>query len=123
MPLWWRRPTRNYGAVTPLDNARTLPRRSSQSVEKGGYSSYPRTPDSDVVACAIGDDRIVVTKDSDFVQTFLLTGQPALLLISTGNVNNVELERLLHRNMPAIERAFASCRHVEITRSTLIVHE
>lgn len=82
-----------------------------------------RTPDSDVVACAIGDDRIVVTKDSDFVQTFLLTGQPALLFISTGNVSNVELEFLLHRNMPAVARAFASCRFVEITRTALIVHE
>jgi len=82
-----------------------------------------RTPDSDVVACAIRDERIVVTKDSDFVQTFLLTGQPALLFISTGNVNNVELEFLLHRNMPAIKRAFAGSRYVEITRNTLIVHE
>ena len=82
-----------------------------------------RTPDSDIVECAVRDNRIVVTKDSDFVQAFLLTGQPALLFISTGNVSNVELEHLLHHNMSAIERAFASCRHVEITRTTLIVHE
>ena len=82
-----------------------------------------RTPDAEVVACAVRDDRIVVTKDSDFVQTFLLTGQPALLFVSTGNVSNVELERLLHLNMFEIEQAFASCRHVEITRTTLIVHE
>jgi len=82
-----------------------------------------RTPDSDVVACAIRDDRIVVTKDSDFVRTHLLTGQPALLLVSTGNVGNVELERILHRNISAIERAFATSRHAEITRTTLIVHE
>ena len=82
-----------------------------------------RTPDSDVVAFAIRGDRVVVTKDSDFVQTFLLTGQPALLFISTGNVSNVELELLLHRNMSAIERAFAGCRHVEITPSMLIVHD
>lgn len=82
-----------------------------------------RTPDSDVVARALRDDRIVVTKDSDFVQTFLLTGQPSLLLISTGNIGNAEMERLLQRNMAAIERAFASCRHVEITRAMLIIHE
>ena len=82
-----------------------------------------RTPDAEVVTCAIRDNRIVVTKDSDFVQTFLLTGQPALLFISAGNVSNLELERLLHRNILAIERGFASCRYVEITRSTLIVHE
>ena len=82
-----------------------------------------RTPDSDVVACAIRDEWIVVTKYSDFVQTFLLTGQPALLFISTGNVSNVELELLPHHYISAIERAFASCHHVEITRTTLIVHE
>ena len=82
-----------------------------------------RTHDSDVVACAIRDDWVVVTKDSDFVQTFLLTGQPTLLFISTGNVSNVELELLLHRNMSAIDRTFASCRYVEFALTTLIVHE
>ena len=88
-----------------------------------GLTAWNRAPDADVVTCAIRDNRIVVTKDSDFVQTFLLTGQPALLFISAGNVSNAELERLLHRNILAIERGFASCRYVEITRSTLIVHE
>ena len=42
---------------------------------------------------------------------------------STGNVSNVELEGLIHRNMAAIEQAFVSARYVEVTRSTLIVHE
>jgi addiction module HigA family antidote len=42
---------------------------------------------------------------------------------STGKVSNVELEGLIHRNMAAIEQAFVSARYVEVTRSTLIVHE
>ncbi|MCC6706911.1 MAG: DUF5615 family PIN-like protein [Gammaproteobacteria bacterium] len=108
-----------------------LPKRFAQWLTQHGHDALHtldlplgnRTPDSDVVACALRDDRIVVTKDSDFVQTFLLTGQPALLFISTGNVSNAELELLIHRNITAIERAFASCRHVEITRTTLIIHE
>lgn len=45
-----------------------------------------RTPDADIVACAIRDNRIVVTKDSDFVQTFLLTHQ-------TGTVVQFDRER------------------------------
>ena len=108
-----------------------LPRRLAGWLKQHGYDALHtldlpqgnRTADSAVIAQAINDDRIVVTKDSDFVQNFLLTGQPALLLISTGNIGNVELEVLLHRNMPTIERAFGRCRYVEITRSTLIVHE
>ena len=82
-----------------------------------------RTPDSQVVACALREERIVVTKDSDFVQTFLLTGQPPLLFVSTGNIANSELESLLRRNLPAIESAFASFRFIEITRTDLIIHE
>ena len=35
----------------------------------------------------------VVTKDDDFVQAFLLTGEPSLLLISTGNIANNEIEK------------------------------
>jgi predicted nuclease of predicted toxin-antitoxin system len=65
----------------------------------------------------------MVTKDSDFIPTFLLTGQPALLFVWTGNVGNVELEGLLRKNMPAIERAFSSCRQMEILRTSLIVYE
>jgi predicted nuclease of predicted toxin-antitoxin system len=82
-----------------------------------------RTPDNEVVAYALRDERIVITKDSDFVQTFLLTGQPRLLFISTGNIGNPELESMLRRNLPAIESAFKSFRFVEITRTDLIIHE
>jgi len=69
------------------------------------------------------EGRIVVTKDSDFVQTFLLTDQPQLLLVSTGNIENAELESLLRNNLAAIERAFGSARFVELTRVALIVHQ
>ena len=55
--------------------------------------------------------------------SFLLTSQSALLFISTQHVSNVKPDLLLHRNMLAIKRPFASCRYVEITRSMLIVHE
>lgn len=108
-----------------------LPRRLAGWLEQLGHDALHtldlplgnRTADSEVIARAIRDDRIVVTKDSDFVQNFILTGQPTLLLIATGNISNAELERLLHRNIPAIERAFGSCRYLEITRSALVVHE
>ena len=69
------------------------------------------------------DDRIVVSKDADFVQSFLVTGKPPLLLISTGNITNIKLERILHANLAGIETAFASSRFVEITHDTLVVHE
>jgi len=82
-----------------------------------------RTADSEIVDVAVREDRIVITKDSDFVQSFLLTGKPRLLLISTGNVSNTDLERLVSGNLPAIEHAFSAHTYVELGRASLLVHE
>jgi len=38
------------------------------------------TPDHEVIASARQDGRIVVSKDADFVQSFLINGEPLLLL-------------------------------------------
>lgn len=108
-----------------------LPRRFAHWLNEAGHDALhtidlPRknlTTDLEVVARAKRDGRIVVSKDADFVQTFLVTGEPMLLLISTGNINNAELEKLLHANLSGIEAAFATSRFVEITGEALVVHE
>jgi len=81
------------------------------------------TPDGEVIACAKQDGRVVVSKDADFVLSFLITDEPSLLLISTGNINNADLEKVLRANLPGIEAAFASSRFIEITRDALVIHE
>ena len=81
-----------------------------------------RTPDAEIVAWATDHGAIVVTKDSDFVQHFILTGRPALLLISTGNISNADLDALLISNFSAIDSAFRSARFVELTTTALIIH-
>jgi predicted nuclease of predicted toxin-antitoxin system len=53
----------------------------------------------------------------------MVTGEPPLLLISTGNISNAELEKIFRANLSGIEAAFASGRFVEITREALVVHE
>ena len=108
-----------------------LPRRFANWLNEAGHDALhtlelPRknlTTDQEVVARAKRDGRIVVSKDADFVQTFLITGEPPLLLISTGNINNAELEKILRANLAGIEAAFASSRFVEITRDALAVHD
>ena len=67
---------------------------------------------------------VKVTKDADFVQSFLLRNTPErLLLIASGNVGNAELERLLAVALPAIVDAFERARYVELTKNSLIIHE
>lgn len=108
-----------------------LPRRLAAWLGEAGHDALHtldlpkknRTPDDDLIARARRDGRIVVTKDADFVQSFLVNGEPLLLLISTGNITNTELEKILRANLGGIEAAFASGRFVEITRDALVVHE
>src|SRR5207302_8603359 len=55
-----------------------------------------RTTDEQINDVAAKEQRVVVTKDADFVDTHLLRGRPAkLLLISTGNISNRSLEALV----------------------------
>lgn len=69
------------------------------------------------------DSRVVITKDDDFVQSHLLYGRPAkLLLISTGNIGNAELERIIRTNLFTLIREFESGSYVELGRNTIIVH-
>src|SRR5438477_3876521 len=68
-----------------------------------------RTTDEQINDVADRDRRVVVTKDADFVDSHLLRGRPArLLLISTGNISNRALEALLVPVILDIIREFGS---------------
>jgi predicted nuclease of predicted toxin-antitoxin system len=108
-----------------------LPRRFANWLKEAGHDALHtldlpgknHTSDSELIARAMQEGRVVISKDADFVQSFLVTGEPSLLLISTGNISNAELEKILRDNLSAIEAAFASGRFVEINREALVVHE
>ncbi len=109
-----------------------LPRRLASWLAEQGYDAMHTldlplanaTPDSEVIACAIREQRIVVTKDSDFVESFIVKGMPPKLwLISTGNISNQELETLIRDHHSAIARVFESARFIELSRDALTVHE
>lgn len=81
------------------------------------------TTDAEIVAHAVAENRAVITKDDDFVQSFLLTGAPSkLLLISTGNIGNAVLEAIFQKNLTAMVAAFDSAAFVELSRENLIIH-
>lgn len=109
-----------------------LPRRLALWLAEAGHDARHtldlplgnRTPDAEIIACAAHEQRVVVTKDDDFVQSFLLSGQPSrLLLVATGNIANAELERLLRENLASIEAALDVNRFVELNRDALVIHE
>jgi predicted nuclease of predicted toxin-antitoxin system len=55
-----------------------------------------RTTDEQINDVADREQRVVITKDADFVDSHLLRRRPPkLLLISTGNISNRDLEALI----------------------------
>jgi len=83
-----------------------------------------RTTDNEILDVAEREHRIVVTKDDDFVQSFLIAGRPEkLLLVSTGNIANEELGMIVQGHIHEMAQAFESASFIELGRDALTVHE
>ncbi len=82
-----------------------------------------RTKDSVINEFSLEERRVLVTKDADFVQSFMLQGRPyKLLLVSTGNISNHELLGLFHRHLRPIAELFERCWFLELTREFVVIH-
>ncbi len=83
-----------------------------------------RTTDEQVIDAADREGRVVITKDADFVDSHILRGRPdKLLLISTGNISNRELETLIVPLLPVLAQAFADHSFLELDASGLTVRD
>ena len=81
-----------------------------------------RTSDAEIIEHADREQRVVVTKDSDFVDSHTLQGRPAkLLLVSTGNLGNAELESLMAPLIPLIASEFKNHSFLELGRAGLVI--
>ena len=82
-----------------------------------------RTENEEINELSIRESRIVITKDTNFVNSFLLSGKPRkLLLVSTGNITNAELEDIFVPQIQMIVTAFETYDYLELTRTNLIFH-
>lgn len=108
-----------------------LPVRLARFLESVGYDTIHTldlpnrniTPDIEINAVSIRDSRIVVTKDSDFLNSFLTNQEPyKLLLVTTGNIRNSELEALFVANLKSLVELFENHSYIEISRDSIIVH-
>jgi len=67
-----------------------------------------QTSDQQIIETTDREQRVLITKDADFVDRHVLHNRPAkLLLISTGNITNRDLEALFVPSVPQIVQTFA----------------
>lgn len=108
-----------------------LPRRLVSIFQEHGHQAVHTldlpegntTSDIALLDYAEKNNCVVTTKDSDFSTSFWLQSRPnKLLLISTGNIRNTELESLLIANFNQLISALTENQFVELTQEHLIVH-
>jgi predicted nuclease of predicted toxin-antitoxin system len=108
-----------------------LPSRLADFLSSAGHdvvhtNSLPagnRSSDRQVAEAADADDRVVVTKDSDFRNSHLISGTPKrLLVVATGNITNDSLLALFERSLGAIVESLVGCDFIELHRDSLVVH-
>jgi predicted nuclease of predicted toxin-antitoxin system len=108
-----------------------LPRRLVSRLREAGHEAIHtldlplgnRTPDSLINELSFLEGYVVVTKDTDFVNSFLLHQRPSkLLLVSTGNIRNSELESLFLSNLKNIAAQFDAFDFIEINQRAIIFH-
>ncbi|MFN4145878.1 MAG: DUF5615 family PIN-like protein [Runella sp.] len=82
------------------------------------------TTDDEIRIVANQQQRVVVTKDADFYDSYIIHKSPQrLLLISAGNIKNRQLLDLFRKNFQEITKMFAYCDFVEMSNTDLIAHE
>ncbi len=108
-----------------------LPRRLAHWLQIAGYFATHtlelpdgnQTTDETINNLSLQEDYIVVTKDADFVSSFIIQRKPyKLLLISSGNITNQELELLFQQNIQQIADLFKTHEFIELDRTNITIH-
>ncbi len=80
---------------------------------------------TDIAICKFADEHnlIVITKDEDFWQRYLLMKEPQkLIYITTGNIKNTDLIRLFDLNIQLLLTHIESHNVIEINQNGLFIH-
>ena len=88
------------------------------------FKDKNKTTDSQIKKIASKENRIIITKDADFLESHLLSGNPAkLVIVKTGNIPNAELLNLFSKQIKIIIKAIKNSSLIEIHKGEIILHK
>ena len=111
-------------AQLPVRLAIFLQTRGYDTLHTKDLPQQNATSDTQINEISIEQERVVITKDSDFVDSFLTIQKPTkLLLITTGNIKNSELEQIFVKNLSTLVDLLQHHDYIEMNRNEIIVHQ
>jgi len=108
-----------------------LPRRLAADLNRLGHDATHTldlpdgntTTDTEIIRVASAEGRIVISKDRDFLDSFLVAGQPPhLLWVTTGNISNSDLLELFKTLLTDIQDRFRQSNCIELSPTGLVIH-
>ena len=108
-----------------------LPRRLIHPLREAGHDAIHtldlpeknQTTDDAIGDLTLRDGLVLITKDADFVVDFVLRRRPyKLLLVSTGNINNDDLEDLFVSRIAELASLFETHDFIEMDRARIVIH-
>jgi len=109
----------------PPSLAEFFRRRGYDSTHVTDYPSGALTQDDEIISIATHEKRIIVTKDIDFFDYFLLNNYPpAILLLQLGNIKNHDLFVFMNNHVDTIYELFAENirRLVLVNRNRIVTY-
>ena len=106
-----------------------LPKRLSDFLIINGYDPIHtldlehknKTKDREIIENSLQENRVVITKDYDFLESFILKGEPQkLIIVKTGNISNNELMKLFSSHLDTIIKMITRSSLVEIHKDEII---
>ncbi len=101
-------------ANLPFKLSKNLKSKGIDIIHTDDLINKEHTTDQEIRRISIVQNRIIITKDSDFLDSHIVRGIPSrLLFIGTGNITNAELFGLFDKYFDQITILFESYKLVE----------
>lgn len=108
-------------AQLPKILARFLRERGFDAIHTLDLKLKNVTDDIEINKISLAENRIVITKDSDFYDSYAAKQEPyKLLYLTTGNISNPDLLELFDINLLLIVHSLQNGAVIEITRTSII---
>jgi len=110
-------------AHLPLQLAKWLRDMGYETIHTLELPNKNKTDDQEIIARSIQEEYIVITKDEDFYNYFILKKQPyKIRWITTGNIDNRGLIKLFEDNFEYLKLCLQNYHVVEINNESVTVH-
>lgn len=82
-----------------------------------------KTKDSYIAQRANEEERVVISKDFDFLESFLIRSEPRkLIAVRTGNIPNRQLISIFDKNLETIIKMISRSNFLEISKTEIAEH-